>query len=137
MRAFHISVFQWSLSHSKSTQVFRTLLSILAVLHNIVVRMVLIFLLISSSSSPLNRYFKDVPSAPVTHDIIITLMFHSLFSSLANSNYLSTFSLSFTFTQLSNRRASSTILFLLFITRSDLVTGIRSSVFIFKSLKIL
>ena len=33
-------VFHWSLSDSKSPQVFRTLLGILAVLNNVVVRMV-------------------------------------------------------------------------------------------------
>ena len=42
----------WSLSDSKSAQIFRTLLSILADLNKFVVSMVLTGLLISKSSSP-------------------------------------------------------------------------------------
>ena len=48
-------VFHWSLSNSKSPQVSRTLLSILAVLNNAVVWMVSIHPLTSKSSSPFNN----------------------------------------------------------------------------------
>ena len=51
---FHITlrVFHWSLSDSKSPQVSKTLLSILADLNNIIIWMVSSHLLISKSSNP-------------------------------------------------------------------------------------
>ena len=48
---YELMVFHWSLGKSKSPQVSRTLLSIVANLGNVVVRMVLILPLISNSSS--------------------------------------------------------------------------------------
>ena len=72
-------VFHWSLSDSKSPQVSRTLLSILAVLNNVVVWMVSTQLLISESSSPFNNPLVTVPKAPITIGIIVTFMFHSFF----------------------------------------------------------
>ena len=50
-----LMVFHWSLSISKFPQVFRTLLSILAVRNNVVVWMVSPRPLISQSSSPLSN----------------------------------------------------------------------------------
>ena len=50
-------VFHWSLSNSKSPQVSRTLLGILAVLNNVVVRMVSIRTPASKSSSPFSNPF--------------------------------------------------------------------------------
>ena len=75
-------VFYWSLSDSKSPQVFRTL-SILADLNN-AVWMVLIFPLISNFSSLSSKPFGTVPSAPITIGITVTLIF-------PQSQYLSIF----------------------------------------------
>ena len=95
-------VFHWSLSDNKSPQVSRTLLSILAVLNNVVFWMV--------SNRP--------PNAPITIGIIITCMFYSFllffFNSLASSRYLSFFSHSFSFILWSAGIAKSTILHFLF-----------------------
>ena len=71
--------FYWSLSDSKSPQVFRTLLSILAVLNNAVVWMVSTRPPTSKSSSPFSNPLVTVPNAPFTIGIIVTCMFHSFF----------------------------------------------------------
>ena len=86
-----------SLSDSKSHYVSRTLLSILADINNAVVWIVFTCPLIFKSSSPFTNPLRIVPSAPITIGITITFMFHSYFSSLAKSRYLSFFSLSFNF----------------------------------------
>ena len=72
-------VFYWSLSDSKSPQVSRTLLSILAVLNNAVVWMVSTRPPTSKSSSPFSNPLITVPNAPITIGIIFTCMFHSFF----------------------------------------------------------
>ena len=90
-------VFHWSLSDSKSPQVSRTLLCILAVLNNAVVWMVSTRPPTSKSSSPFSNPLVTVPNAPITIGIIVTCMFHSFFSYLARSRYLSFFSHSFNF----------------------------------------
>ena len=100
-------VFHWNLNDSKSPQVSRTLLSILAVLNNVVVWMLSTRLPISKFSSPFNN---PLPKAPITIGIIVTFMFHSLFNSLARSRYLSFFSHSFSFILWSAGTAKSTIL---------------------------
>ena len=127
-------VFHWSLSESKSPQTSRTLLSILAVLNNVVVWMVFTRPPTSKSSSPFSNPLVTVPKAPITIGIIVTCMFHSFSNSLARSRYLSFFSHSFSFILRSARTAKSTILqvlfFLLIIIRSGLLAGIRWSVFI-------
>ena len=81
-------VFHWSLSDSKSPQVSRTLLSILAVLNNVVVWMVSTRPPTSKSSSPFSNPLVTVPNATITIGIIVTCMFHSFFNSLARSKYL-------------------------------------------------
>ena len=103
-------VFHWSLSDSKSPQVSRTLLSILAILNNAVVWMVSTRLPTSKSSSPFSN-----PNAPITIGIIVTCMFHSFFNSLARSRYLSLFSHSFSFILWSTGTAKSTILQVTFL----------------------
>ena len=103
-------VFHWSLSDSKSPQVSRTLLSILAVLNNAVVWMVSTRPPTSKSSSPFSNSLVSVPKAPITIGIIVTFMFHSFFDFLARSRYLSFFSCSFNFTLWSAGTAKSTIL---------------------------
>ena len=107
-------VFHWSLSDSKSPQVSRTLLSILAVLNNVVVWMVSTRPPTSKSSSPLTNPLVTVPNAPITVGIIVTCMFHSFFNSLARSRYLSFFSHSFSIILWSAGTAKSTILQVLF-----------------------
>ena len=71
-------VFHWSLSDSKSTQVSRNLLSILAVLNNAVVWMVSTRPPTSKSSSPFNNPLVTIPKAPITIGIIVTFMTASL-----------------------------------------------------------
>ena len=89
--------FHWSLNNSKSPQVSRTRLSILAVLSNDVVWIVSTRPLTSKSSRPFNNPLLTVPNAPITIGTIVTFMFHSFFNSLTRSRYLSFFSLSFRF----------------------------------------
>ena len=72
-------VLHWSLSDSKSHQVSRTLLSILAVLNNAVVWMVSTRPPTSKSSSPFSNPLVTVPNAPITIGIFVTCMFHSFF----------------------------------------------------------
>ena len=91
IRAFHISVSRWfftGVSNSKSPEVSRTLLSILAVLNNAVVWMVSTRPPTFMSSSPFCDPLVTVPNAPITIGIIVTCMFHSFFNSLARSRYL-------------------------------------------------
>ena len=66
-------VFHWSLSDSKSPQVSRTLLSILAVLNNAVVWIVSTRSPTSKSSSPFNNPLFTVPKAPITIIIIVII----------------------------------------------------------------
>ena len=130
-------VFHWSLSDSKSPQVSRTHLSILAVLSNAVVWIVSTRPLTSKSSRPFNNPLVTVPNAPITSGTIVTFMFHSFFNYLARSRYLSFFSLSFRFILWSAGTAKSAILQILFllliIMRSGLLAGIRWSVCMLKS----
>ena len=137
-------VFHWSLSDSKSPQVSRTRVRILAVFSNAVVWIVTTRPSTSKSSRPFNNPLVIVPKAPITIGTIVIFMFHSFFNSLARSRYLSFFSLSFRFILMSAGTAKSTILqilffflffffFLLIIMRSGLLAGIRWSVCMLKS----
>ena len=121
-------VFHWSLSDSKSPQVSRTLLSILAVLNNVVVWMVSSRPPASKSSNLFSNPLVTVLNPPITIGIIVTCMFHSFFNSLARSRYLFFFSHSFSFILWSVGTAKSTIsqvlFFLLIIKRSGLLTEI-------------
>ena len=84
-------VFHWSLSDSKSPQVSRTRLSILAVLNNAVVWIVSIRSPNSKSSSPFNNPLVTVPQVPITIGIIFTLMFYVLFCFIINIQSLHLF----------------------------------------------
>ena len=130
-------VFHWSLSDSKSSQVSRTRLSILAVLSSAVVWIVSTRSPTSKSSRPFDNPLVTVPNAPITIGTIVTFMFHIFFNSLARSRYLSFFSPSFRFILWSVGTAKSTILQILFllliIMRSGLLAGIRWSVYMLKS----
>ena len=103
-------MFHWSLSDSKSPQITRTLLSILAVLNNVVVWVVSTRPQTSKSSSPFINPLVTVPNAPITITIIVTFMFHSFFNYLPRLRYLSFFSHFFSFILWSARTAKSTIL---------------------------
>ena len=72
-------VFQWSLSDSKSSQVSKTLLSILADLSNAVVWMVSIRPVISKSSSPFINSLMTVQRVPIIIGIKVTYMLHGFF----------------------------------------------------------
>ena len=109
-----LMVFHRNLNDSKSPQVSRNLLSILAYLNNAVVWMVSTCPLISKSSSPFINPLVTVLRAPIIIGIIVTFMFHSFFNFIAKSRYLSLFSLSFNFTLWSNEAAKFTILQVLF-----------------------
>ena len=65
-----------TLSDSKSPQVSRTVLSILAVLNNVVVWMVSTRPPISKSPSHFNNILVTVPKTPITVGIITTFMVH-------------------------------------------------------------
>ena len=78
-------VFHWSLSNSKSPQVSRTLLSILADLNNVVVSMISAPPPTYNSSSLFTKTLRIVPSAPIPIVTTIIFMFHTFFSSLAMS----------------------------------------------------
>ena len=114
IRVFHISVFHWSLSDSKSPQVSGTHHRILAVLSNAVIWIVSTPPPTSKSSRPFNNPLVIVPKAPITIGTIVIFMFHSFFNSLARLRYLSFFSLFFRFILWSAGTAKSTILQILF-----------------------
>ena len=104
-----LMVLHWGWSDSKCHQIFRTLLSILAYLNYVIIWMV--------STCPDNsKYFNPfinpsvtVTRVPITINIVVTLMFHSFFNSLARSRYLSFFSLSFNYILWSDGTVKSTI----------------------------
>ena len=81
-------VFYWRLNDSKSPQVSRTLLCILAVFNNAVAWIVSTWPPTSKSSRPFNNPLVTVPKAPITIGIIVTFIFHSFFNSLARSRYV-------------------------------------------------
>ena len=72
-------VFYWSFSDSKSSQVSRTILSILADIDNAVVWMISPCPHIPKPSSPFTNPLVTLPSAPITIGVTITFMFSSLF----------------------------------------------------------
>ena len=98
-------VFHWSLSDNVFSQVFRTLLSILADLNKTVVWMASSRPLISMSSSLCTNSLVTVARDPIRIGITVTLMFHSIFTSVARTRYSSLFSISFDFTPWSARTA--------------------------------
>ena len=78
-------VFHLSLRDSKSPQVSRSLLCILADLNNAVVLMVSTCPLISKFSSPGINPLVTEPRAPLSIGSIVTFIFHSFFNSLVSS----------------------------------------------------
>ena len=67
-------VFHWSLSDNKSSQVSRTILSILTDLNNAVIWMVSTHPVISKSFSPCTNLLMTGPTAPITICILVTLL---------------------------------------------------------------
>ena len=98
-------VIRWSLSNSKSYQIFWTLLSILSVLKSAVVWMV-------STRPPTSKSptLVTVTKASITIGTILTFVLHSFFNYLARSRCLSFFSHSFSFILWSTGTAKSKIL---------------------------
>ena len=70
-------VFHWSLSDSKTSQLSRTLHSMLTVFNNAVVWILSTRLPTSKSSSPFNNPLVTIPKAHITIGIIVTFMFNS------------------------------------------------------------
>ena len=89
---YYLLVFYWNLRPGKSSQMSKTLLSILTDLSNVVVWMVSARPPIFNSSSPLIKSLGIVPSEPTTMGIAVIFMFQNFFSSLTRSKYLSLFS---------------------------------------------
>ena len=77
-----------NLNDGKSSQDSRTLLTIPANLCNAVVWMVSARPPISNSSNLFTKSLGTVPSAPITIGITVTIIFHSYFSGLTRSKYL-------------------------------------------------
>ena len=92
-----LMVFHWCLSNRKSTQISRTLPCILAELKIEVVWTVSAQSPISISFNLLSKLLVIVLNASFTRGILETYMFHSIFSSLARSNFLSLSFLCFLF----------------------------------------
>ena len=127
-----------NLSDSKSPQVSRTRLRILAVLSNVVIWIVSTRPPTPKSSRAFYNHLVIVPKTSITIGTIVTFMFHSFFSYLTRSRYLSFFAHSFRFILWSAGISKSIILrilfFLLIIVRSGLLVEIRWSVCMLKSL---
>ena len=81
-------VFHRSLSDSKSPHVSRTLLSILAVLNNVVVWMVSTHPAISNSSSPFINPLVTEPRAPIIISINVTIIIIIISSSSSSSMWV-------------------------------------------------
>ena len=109
-------VFLLSLRDNKTSQVSRTLLSILAVLNNVVVRMVSTRPPTYKSSNPFNSPLVTVMNAPFTIGIIVTFMF-----------LLFTFFLFYSVVIRDSKvhTSASSLFFLLIIIRSGLLAVIR------------
>ena len=98
-------VFHWRLSDSKSPQVSRTLLSILAVFNNAVVWMVSTRRLTSFNNS-----LVTVPKAPITIGMIVTFMFLIFFQFSCKVEVLISLFTFYQFCSVVSRDSKSTIL---------------------------
>ena len=131
--------FHWSLSDRKSSQVSRTLLSILAVFNNAVVWMVSTRPPTPQSSSPFSNPLVTVPNAPITSDIIVPFMFYSFFQFPCKVEVLILLFSFFQFYSVVSRGSKvdnfASSPFLLIIIRSSLLAEIRRSVCMSKSHK--
>ena len=126
-------VFHWSLSESKSPQVSRTRLRILAILSNAVVWIVSTRPPTSKSSRPFNNPLVIVPNAPITIGTIVTFMFPQLFQFSSKVEVLSLLSPFLQIYSVVHRDSkvesfADSLFFLLIIMRSGLLAGIRWSI---------
>ena len=127
------------MSDSRSPQVARTLLSILAVLNNAVVWVVSFRPPNSKSSSPFNNPLVTVPKAPITFGIIVLFVFHNFFKFLAKVEVLILIFTFFQFYSVVSRDskvdnfANSISFFLLVIIGSGFLAEIRWSMRMSKS----
>ena len=130
-------VFHWSLSDSKSPQVSRTLLSILAVLNNAVVWMASTRPPTSKSSSPFSIPLVTTPNAPNAISVIVACMFRSFFQFPSKVEVLILLFTFFQFYSVVSRDSKvdnfASSLFLLIIIKSGLLAEIRWSVCMPKS----
>ena len=134
-------VFHWSLSDSKSPQVFRTSLRILVVLINAVVWIVSTRSPTSKSSEPFNNPFVIVPKAPITigHNRYFHVPQLFRFSSMVEVliflfTFLQIYSVVLRDSKVDNFANSLFFFFfLLIIIKSGLLAGIRWSVCMLKS----
>ena len=124
-------VSHWSLNDSKSLQVSRTLLSILADLSNAVFWMVSIRPFISKSSSHCNNPLVTVTRAPITNNIIVTFVFHSFSIPLQCPDTYPSFCF-LSILRCGQPGQQSFLFLLLIITRSFRLAEIRCSVCISK-----
>ena len=117
------------MSDSKSPQVTRTPLSILAILNNAVVWIVSTRPPTSNSSSPFNNHSVTVPKAPITNGIIVAFMFQSFFQFPIKVEVLILLLTFFQFYSVVSRDRKvdkfASSLFLLIIIRSGFVAEIR------------
>ena len=119
LRVFHVSFNWWSFTGVWVTASFLKSPELFSVFNNAVVWMVSTRPPTSKSASPFSNPLVTVPNAPITIGIIVTCMFHSFFSYLARSRYLSFFSHSFSFILWSAGTAKSTILQVLYFFFGD------------------
>ena len=111
MRVYHTSVNWWFSTGGWGTGTLLKSPGLFLVFNNVVLWMIFTHPLIFKSSTPYTN-----PFVTIIIGVIVTIMFHNFFSSLARSRYLSLFSLSDSFTLLSTRSKKSTIRQVLFLS---------------------
>ena len=129
---WQLIVSHWCLSDCKTSQISRTLLSILAYLINAIVWMVSAHPLISKSFSPFTNHLLIETRTPITIGITVIFMFHSFLSS-RNLFFFLLLSISLLYLPEQQIQNIGKFSFLLIVTRSGRLVEIRWSVFISKS----
>ena len=131
---YWLMVFHWSMSDSKSPQVSRTLLSIMAHLRYAVIWIVSTRLPSSKSSRPFNNPLVIVSKAPITIGTLVPFMFNSFFLQ-GRGTYTSFHILSVLFCGQPGQRTLQfcKFFFLLITIRSGLLAEIRWSMCMSKS----
>ena len=128
-------VFHWSLSDTKTPEVSRNILSILAVFNNVVVWMVSTRLSNSKSFRPFNNPLACVAKALITIGTVVNLIFHSFFFQFSSKfKVLILLFPFFQFYSVVSRDSkvdnfANSLFFLLSIIRSGLLVEIRWSMF--------
>ena len=97
LQVFHTSVSWWSFTEVWVTATLLKSLGLCSVFWRLLT-MLKAHPLISISFNPFTKPLWIIPSTPITIGITIIFRFHSFFSSLAKSKYLSLFSFSLIFT---------------------------------------